>query len=121
LLGALAGAEHAGLLWWGAFWPWRHIAAYPGDGGMNDYLILASVLFVAVNLAAAAAHRRALRPLPLLAATAIALPLSITTLLFLLNGSFLDPAIDYLVLLPSVMTVFLPYALATRFGVRADS
>ncbi len=114
LLWALVAAEHVGLLWWGAVWPWGHIAAYPGDGGMNDYLILASCLLVAVSLAAAAAHRRTVPRVSLLAAMSLALPLGVAVLLALLDGPLLDPTVDYLALLPSVAAVIAPYVIAAR-------
>jgi hypothetical protein len=107
--------EHAGLLWWGAVWPWRNGAAYPGDSGMNNYLILATCLFVAVSLSGAAAYRFAVRPLPLLTAMAVTLPLGVFVLLELLNTAFLDPVVEYFALLPSVAAVIVPYVIAARF------
>ena len=109
-------AEHAGLLWWGAITPWRTISAYPGDGGVNDYVILASGLLVAVSITAAAAHRAVVPLLPLLVAMTVALPLAVGVLLALLNGAFLDPAVDYLTLLPSVVAVLTPYIVAARIS-----
>jgi hypothetical protein len=115
MLGTLVVLEHVGLLWWGAVWPWRNSAAYPGDSGMNDYLILATCLLVAVSLSGAAAYRLFVRPLPLLIAMAVVLPLGVFVLLVLLSTVFLDPVVEYLALLPSVAAVIAPYAIAARF------
>lgn len=116
LLGTLACLEHFGLLWWGTFWPWQHLAQYPGDGGVNQYMVLASGLLVCVSLAAAAAVRHRMHLLPWLAALAAALPVAVGVLLAFLNLVFLDPVMYYLALLPAVAAILLLYWAASRLS-----
>jgi hypothetical protein len=111
LLALVAAVEYGGVLWWGAVWPWKNGSIYPGDGGMNDFLILAACLLVGASLAGAAASVRHVSVLALLAAMITALPLAILTLLLLLDNAFLDPVVYYLALLPSLAAALLPYAL----------
>jgi hypothetical protein len=113
ILGLLAAGEHLGLLLWGAFLPWRSLSHYPEDEGLNRYLILASCLLVLGSLSAAAFSRIHLPRLSLLAAMATALPFSVGILLLQLNFAYLDPVVFYLALLPSFLTVLVPYWLAS--------
>ena len=115
LLILLAVGEYVGLLLWGVVWPLQHLAQYPDDGGVNLFLVEASLLFLAFSLGAAADARRSVPRLLLLAAMTLALPCGLAVTLGLMRVLFLDPVVCYLALFPGIAAVLCPYGLAALF------
>ena len=117
-LGLLAVSEHAALLLYGVAWPLRHLAQYPGDGGVNLFMIEASLLFLAFSLGAALDVRHSIPRLATLAAMTLALPCGLSVTLALMRVLFLDPVVEYLILLPGILAVLCPYGLAALLARR---